>query len=113
MNENLDNRKLLTSSVINGGSNLHHSLMKNSLQQHRVDFMDLDGHEDKDSKEWRNKLFKMNEIKRQETHFSLLGKPINYKVRKTDAKYRRMQTTVYNFLERPRGCKATGYHVLA
>lgn len=116
MNDNNEIRNVITTTMINGDSNLHHYLMKNSV--HRVDFMDVDGGGDhgvdeKDSKEWRNKLlFRGNEIKRQETHLSLLGKPINYKVRKADAKYRRMQNMVYNFLERPRGCRATFYHVL-
>lgn len=84
------------------------------FQRHSVGFLDVDPNmADKDSKEWRNRLFRLNQLRSQETRMSLLGKPINCKVHKSDAKYRRRQTLVYNFLERPRGFKATTYHVLA
>ncbi|XP_053688978.1 potassium voltage-gated channel subfamily KQT member 4 isoform X2 [Sabethes cyaneus] len=44
---------------------------------------------------------------------SLLGKPLNYnRGSRRDARYRRLQSRVYNFLERPRGVKAILYHVL-
>lgn len=44
---------------------------------------------------------------------SLLGKPINYnRGARRDARYRRLQSRVYNFLERPRGLPAILYHVL-
>ncbi|XP_058465364.1 uncharacterized protein LOC131438950 isoform X11 [Malaya genurostris] len=44
---------------------------------------------------------------------SLLGKPLNYnRGSRRDARYRRLQSRVYNFLERPRGIKAILYHVL-
>ncbi|XP_055603096.1 potassium voltage-gated channel subfamily KQT member 1-like isoform X5 [Uranotaenia lowii] len=44
---------------------------------------------------------------------SLLGKPLNYnRGSRRDARYRRLQSRVYNFLERPRGYKAISYHVL-
>ncbi|XP_055630791.1 potassium voltage-gated channel subfamily KQT member 1 isoform X20 [Toxorhynchites rutilus septentrionalis] len=43
---------------------------------------------------------------------SLLGKPLNYnRGSRRDARYRRLQSRVYNFLERPRGLKAILYHV--
>ncbi|XP_049299299.1 potassium voltage-gated channel subfamily KQT member 2 isoform X4 [Anopheles funestus] len=43
---------------------------------------------------------------------SLLGKPLNYnRGSRRDARYRRLQSRVYNFLERPRGFKAIFYHV--
>ncbi|XP_065565968.1 potassium voltage-gated channel subfamily KQT member 1-like isoform X2 [Artemia franciscana] len=41
---------------------------------------------------------------------SQLG-PEQIKARK-DAKYRKLQSKIYNFLERPRGCKAITYHVI-
>ncbi|XP_075169436.1 KCNQ potassium channel isoform X5 [Haematobia irritans] len=44
---------------------------------------------------------------------SLLGKPINYnRGSRRDARYRRLQSRVYNFLERPRGLPAVLYHVM-
>ncbi|XP_052566626.1 potassium voltage-gated channel subfamily KQT member 1 isoform X16 [Culex pipiens pallens] len=43
---------------------------------------------------------------------SLLGKPLNYnRGSRRDARYRRLQSRVYNFLERPRGFRAIFYHV--
>ncbi|XP_059226018.1 potassium voltage-gated channel subfamily KQT member 1 isoform X6 [Stomoxys calcitrans] len=44
---------------------------------------------------------------------SLLRKPINYnRGSRRDARYRRLQSRVYNFLERPRGLPAVLYHVM-
>ncbi|XP_043275109.1 potassium voltage-gated channel subfamily KQT member 1-like isoform X1 [Venturia canescens] len=43
---------------------------------------------------------------------SLLGRPINYRATRRDARYRRIQTSFYNFLERPRGVYAISYHMI-
>ncbi len=43
---------------------------------------------------------------------SLLGKPLNYRAHKRDARYRRTQARVYNFLERPKDWRAISYHLL-
>ncbi|XP_074111981.1 potassium voltage-gated channel subfamily KQT member 1-like isoform X1 [Cotesia typhae] len=43
---------------------------------------------------------------------SLLGRPINYRATRRDARYRRIQTNLYNFLERPRGVYAITYHMI-
>lgn len=43
---------------------------------------------------------------------SLLGRPIKPGSHRRDAKWRKIQNKVYNFLERPRGCQAVTYHVL-
>ncbi|XP_015113639.1 potassium voltage-gated channel subfamily KQT member 1 isoform X2 [Diachasma alloeum] len=43
---------------------------------------------------------------------SLLGRPINYRATRRDARYRRLQTNFYNFLERPRGIYAITYHMI-
>ncbi|GLH02303.1 uncharacterized protein GBIM_08308 [Gryllus bimaculatus] len=43
---------------------------------------------------------------------SLLGKPLNYRASRRDARYRRLQSRVYNFLERPRGWPAIIYHMI-
>ncbi len=43
---------------------------------------------------------------------SLLGKPLNYRAHKRDARYRRSQAKVYNFLERPKDWRAISYHLL-
>ncbi|XP_063914740.1 potassium voltage-gated channel subfamily KQT member 4-like isoform X1 [Zophobas morio] len=42
---------------------------------------------------------------------SLLGRPLNYRASRRDARYRRIQSRVYNFLERPRGV-AIFYHMI-
>ncbi|CAB3400640.1 unnamed protein product [Caenorhabditis bovis] len=42
---------------------------------------------------------------------SLVGKPLTYKNYRTDQRFRRMQTKIHNFLERPRGWKAAAYHL--
>ncbi|XP_053967293.1 potassium voltage-gated channel subfamily KQT member 1 isoform X4 [Anastrepha ludens] len=44
---------------------------------------------------------------------SLLGKPLAYnRGTRRDARYRRLQSRVYNFLERPRGLPAVLYHIM-
>ncbi|XP_075972011.1 KCNQ potassium channel isoform X4 [Anticarsia gemmatalis] len=43
---------------------------------------------------------------------SLLGKPLSYRATRRDARYRRLQSKFYNFLERPRGVKAFLYHMI-
>ncbi|XP_023245419.1 potassium voltage-gated channel subfamily KQT member 5 [Copidosoma floridanum] len=43
---------------------------------------------------------------------SLLGRPVNYRATRRDARYRRLQARVYNFLERPRGVYAITYHMI-
>ncbi|KAJ2947837.1 hypothetical protein O0L34_g9626 [Tuta absoluta] len=43
---------------------------------------------------------------------SLLGKPLSYRATRRDARYRRLQSKFYNFLERPRGAKAVLYHMI-
>ncbi|KAL3313623.1 hypothetical protein Ciccas_007775 [Cichlidogyrus casuarinus] len=43
---------------------------------------------------------------------SLHGKTINIRTTRTDARYRRLQAKIYNFLERPKTCKSIFYHVL-
>lgn len=42
---------------------------------------------------------------------SLLGKPLK-SGRHKGPRYRKSQALVYNFLERPRGCRSVAYHVL-
>ncbi|CAH0561886.1 unnamed protein product [Brassicogethes aeneus] len=42
---------------------------------------------------------------------SLLGRPLNYRASRRDARYRRLQSRIYNFLERPRGF-AILYHMI-
>ncbi|KAI0225303.1 Potassium voltage-gated channel subfamily KQT member 5, partial [Lamellibrachia satsuma] len=43
---------------------------------------------------------------------SLLGKPLNYRAHFRDARSRRAQAKVYNFLERPKDWRAISYHLL-
>ncbi|KAL3119329.1 hypothetical protein niasHT_001089 [Heterodera trifolii] len=42
---------------------------------------------------------------------SLVGKPLVYKNYSTDQRFRRVQSKMHNFLERPRGWKAASYHL--
>uniref|UniRef100_A0A915HIX4 Potassium voltage-gated channel subfamily KQT member 1 n=1 Tax=Romanomermis culicivorax TaxID=13658 RepID=A0A915HIX4_ROMCU len=67
--------------------------------------------------DWRHRFlfsYSTKELRNQETRMSLLGKPINMKShRASDVAYRRRQALIYNFLERPRGCAAAAYHLLA
>lgn len=42
---------------------------------------------------------------------SLIGKPLIYKNHRTDQRFRRTQSQIHNFLERPRGWKAASYHL--
>uniref|UniRef100_A0A0N4ZRR0 Ion_trans domain-containing protein n=1 Tax=Parastrongyloides trichosuri TaxID=131310 RepID=A0A0N4ZRR0_PARTI len=42
---------------------------------------------------------------------SLVGKPLVYKNYRTDQRFRRIQSKMQNFLERPRGWKAATYHL--
>ena len=49
----------------------------------------------------------------QQPRMSLLGKPLNYRANtRRDARYRRLQSRVYNFLERPRGLPSIFYHIV-
>lgn len=43
---------------------------------------------------------------------SLFGKPMPTKQRPRDQRYRKLRFQVNNFLERPRGWKALGYHMI-
>lgn len=49
---------------------------------------------------------------RMQPRRSLLGKPINYRAHRRDARYRRLQHRIYNFLERPKDYRAISYHLL-
>ena len=42
---------------------------------------------------------------------SLLGRPVNARLSRRDARYRRCQVTVYNFLERPKKWRSVLYHL--
>uniref|UniRef100_A0A1I7S0F7 Potassium voltage-gated channel subfamily KQT member 5 n=1 Tax=Bursaphelenchus xylophilus TaxID=6326 RepID=A0A1I7S0F7_BURXY len=47
-----------------------------------------------------------------ERNMSIVGAPLVYKHYRTDQKFRRMQSNIHNFLERPRGWRAASYHLL-
>ncbi|KAL3220144.1 hypothetical protein MRX96_030076 [Rhipicephalus microplus] len=42
---------------------------------------------------------------------SLLGKPLSYRARQRDLRYRHAQTALHNFLDRPRGWGPVLYHL--
>ncbi|PAA57571.1 hypothetical protein BOX15_Mlig000995g2, partial [Macrostomum lignano] len=51
-------------------------------------------------------------LRHSKPRMSLLGKPINLKSARQDARYRRLQARVYNFLERPKTWQSITYHVI-
>lgn len=42
---------------------------------------------------------------------SLLGRPLNYRAHRRDIKYRKLQSRIYNFLERPKSWESWIYHL--
>ncbi|KAH8291084.1 hypothetical protein KR054_008395, partial [Drosophila jambulina] len=56
---------------------------------------------------------RLNSERILQPRMSLLGKPLNYnRGTRRDVRYRRLQSRLYNFLERPRGLHAIFYHVM-
>ncbi|KAH8237218.1 hypothetical protein KR038_007180, partial [Drosophila bunnanda] len=56
---------------------------------------------------------RLNSARILQPRMSLLGKPLNYnRGTRRDVRYRRLQSRLYNFLERPRGLHAIFYHVM-
>lgn len=51
-------------------------------------------------------------VRYNQPRLSLLGKPLVYKFHRRDARYRRIQSRIYNFLERPKCWNAFMYHIL-
>ncbi|RUS89396.1 hypothetical protein EGW08_002833 [Elysia chlorotica] len=47
----------------------------------------------------------------RQARLSLLGKPLNYKAHRRDMRYRRLQSRIYNFLERPKSWGSWFYHL--
>ena len=47
----------------------------------------------------------------RQARLSLLGKPLNYKAHRRDMRYRRLQSRIYNFLERPKSWGSWLYHL--
>ena len=80
----------------------------------RVDFVGMEDIE-KNKQEVENDLkhvHKRGVGRLHQPRMSLLGKPLNYRAHKRDARYRRSQARVYNFLERPKDWRAISYHLL-
>ncbi len=81
----------------------------------RVDFIGMEDIE-KNKKEVENDIKRLTRGKGinrlQQPRMSLLGKPLNYRAHKRDARYRRTQARVYNFLERPKDWRSISYHLL-
>ena len=81
------------------------------------DFEDDDEHSEM-RKKVKQEFNKMNgrsssaHARLAQQRMSLLGKPLNYRVSKRDARFRKVQTRIYNFLERPTGWLAVIYHIL-
>ena len=80
----------------------------------RVEFVGMEDVE-KNKQEVENDLkhvHKRGVGRLHQPRMSLLGKPLNYRAHKRDARYRRSQAKVYNFLERPKDWRAISYHLL-
>lgn len=80
----------------------------------RVEFIGMEDVE-KNKQEVENDLkhvHKRGVGRLHQPRMSLLGKPLNYRAHKRDARYRRTQAKVYNFLERPKDWRAISYHLL-
>ena len=101
------------------------SALANRPNRSRVGFLgvgDDDFDDDDEHSEMRKKVKqefnKMNgrsssaHARLAQQRMSLLGKPLNYRVSKRDARFRKVQTRIYNFLERPTGWLAVIYHIL-
>lgn len=91
----------------------------------KVEFIGMEEIEDPDKTTDRTKRAVENDLNRfhgrkgahqsarfRQPRMSLLGKPINYRAHKRDARYRRAQAKIYNFLERPKDWRAISYHLL-
>uniref|UniRef100_A0A914GTG8 Ion transport domain-containing protein n=1 Tax=Globodera rostochiensis TaxID=31243 RepID=A0A914GTG8_GLORO len=55
--------------------------------------------------------FRFSHHSSQVRKMSLVGKPLVYKNYRTDQRFRRVQSKMHNFLERPRGWRAASYHL--
>ncbi|XP_052566614.1 potassium voltage-gated channel subfamily KQT member 2 isoform X4 [Culex pipiens pallens] len=103
----------------------HHQARLRMIQRdhhrHNQDEDEYDEGEDdelelEDEEDFYNSACKLSDKNRADRlarpRMSLLGKPLNYnRGSRRDARYRRLQSRVYNFLERPRGFRAIFYHV--
>ena len=85
-----------------------------------VGFLNVDTMDNSDTNSKKQEINKdLSKLSRKGTgsvrytqpRLSLLGKPINYKQHKRDARYRRIQSRIYNFLERPKIWYAFLYHI--
>ena len=90
----------------------------------RVEFigmedLDIEKNDSRTKKAVENDLRRLNRkepgaqsARYHQPRMSLLGKPLNYRAHKRDARYRRLQARIYNFLERPKDWRAISYHLL-
>ncbi|XP_063956562.1 potassium voltage-gated channel subfamily KQT member 1-like [Lytechinus pictus] len=116
-----------TETTTTTATKLNKSALSSRPQRARVGFLgvadeDEDDFDDDEHSEMRKKVkqeFNKMNGRSSSTHarlaqqrMSLLGKPLNYRVSKRDARFRKVQTRIYNFLERPTGWMAVLYHVL-
>lgn len=85
----------------------------------RVEFLEMDTDVEKnprkiDIENDLNKLSKKGSgsIRYTQPRMSLLGKPLNYRLHRKDARVRKLQARIYNFLERPKNMFSVFYHLL-
>ncbi|XP_021364239.1 potassium voltage-gated channel subfamily KQT member 1-like isoform X2 [Mizuhopecten yessoensis] len=88
----------------------------------RVDFADIDyGNSDMEKSQRKKDIEKdlkkfsrrgTGSVRYAEPRMSLLGKPLNYRMHRKDARVRKIQARIYNFLERPKIWPSVIYHIL-
>ncbi|XP_033727166.1 potassium voltage-gated channel subfamily KQT member 1-like isoform X2 [Pecten maximus] len=88
----------------------------------RVDFADIEyGNSDMEKSQKKKDIDKdlkklsrrgTGSVRYAEPRMSLLGKPLNYRMHRKDARVRKIQARIYNFLERPKIWPSVIYHIL-
>lgn len=88
-------------------------------RQLKFDFMDVDTDTDNNSIRRKDVEKDLKGLTKRgigskryaEPRMSLLGKPLNYRAHRKDARVRKLQARIYNFLERPKLWSSVIYHV--
>ncbi|XP_069106427.1 potassium voltage-gated channel subfamily KQT member 1-like isoform X2 [Argopecten irradians] len=88
----------------------------------KVDFADIEyGNSDMEKSQKKKDIDKdlkkfsrrgTGSVRYAEPRMSLLGKPLNYRMHRKDARVRKIQARIYNFLERPKIWPSVIYHIL-
>ncbi|KAL3890659.1 hypothetical protein ACJMK2_002940 [Sinanodonta woodiana] len=86
----------------------------------RVDFTEMESRDVSQSSNSKKEIEKdlgkfsrkgMGSVRYTQPRLSLLGRPISYRLHKRDIRYRKLQSKIYNFLERPKHWDDILYHI--